>query len=184
MIRIVVLGVVLVLALPACTAEPTQEPPFQVDYDSIHGEIRTYREDIREVFPSDFVPNMLFTWTDDSVTDEFTGETWLYVKGWGEREVLFMVASCNDEVSIAFADRGLVFEDGLIDAIWDGGEIMQYEAQDLDGRLLLASPDWNERLRTHAELRVQVNVFEQSPVSDTFNLLPDARKVFYGIGCE
>ena len=108
-------------------------------------------------------------WMHHAVEDDFTGETRQYVDGWGESYVLFLVASC-DAVAIAFANRGSVFENGRIEAIWDDGEIVQYEAEDLDSRLVLTSSDWMERMRTSTELRVRVNAFENRVASDTFDL--------------
>ncbi len=141
-----------------------------------------------------------WAWMDHQVEDNFTRETRQYVEGWGEREVLFLVASCDNVVSIVLANRGSVFEDGLVEAIWDDGEIVQYEAQDLDSWLVLADSDWMERLRTHTELRVRVHVFQNSIVSDTFDLtsarlsrrlsgsddvvdVDHVREVFRAIGC-
>ena len=184
--RIVVLGVVLALALPTLGSA-------QVDYDRIRG----VREMTRELL-SGGDPG--WAWMDHQVEDNFTRETRQYVEGWGEREVLFLVASCDNVVSIVLANRGSVFEDGLVEAIWDDGEIVQYEAQDLDSWLVLADSDWMERLRTHTELRVRVHVFQNSIVSDTFDLtsarlsrrlsgsddvvdVDHVREVFRAIGC-
>ena len=92
--RIVVLGVVLALALPTLRSA-------QVDYESM----RRVREMIREMAVGG--TSGLPTWRDHQVHDDFTRETRQYVQGWGEREVLFMVATC-DAGSILLANRGLV----------------------------------------------------------------------------
>ena len=116
--------------------------------------------------------------------------------------MLFVVATC-DAVSILSTTRRTVFEGGLVEAIWDDGGIMQYEAQDLDldSILVVADPDWMERMRTHKELRIRVRVFRRSVASDTFDLtsarLPaglngsdspmdvgHVREVFGAVGCE
>ena len=131
--RSVALGVVLALALPALGSA-------QVNYDRLRG--------VRELvlkFTKGAGPG--YTWTDHQVEDDFTRETRQYVEGWGEREVLFLVASC-DAVSILFTNKGSVFESGLVEAIWDDGGIVEYEAQDFDSRLVLTDPDWMERVRT------------------------------------
>ncbi len=152
--RIVALGVVLALALPTLGSA-------QVNYDGL----RRVRELVLRFTKS--APG--YTWIDHQVEDDFTRETRQYVEGWGESEVLFLVVSC-DAVSILFANKGSVFEGGLVEAIWDDGGIVEYEAQDFNSRLVLTDPDWMERVRTHSELRIRVRVFQNAIASDTFDL--------------
>ena len=181
--RSVALGVVLALALPALGNA-------QVDYDGLRG--------VRELLLrwTEGAPG--YTWIDHQEEDDFTRETRQYVEGWGESGVLFLVSSC-DAVSILFANQGAVFEGGLVEAIWDEGGIVEYEAQDLDNRLVLTDQDWLERVRTHSELRIRVSVFQNSIASDTFDLtsarlssrngsdgavdVDHVREVFSAIGC-
>ena len=183
--RIVGIGIALALALPSAAEA-------QVDYDSV----RRTREILVELIGG----RPPFTWIDRQVEDSFTRETRQYVEGWGEQEVLFLVASC-DAVSIVFGNRGPVFENGLVEAIWDDGGIMQYEAQDFDSRLVIADPDWMRRLRTHRELRIRVRVFQNSLASDVFDLtsarlsanlsesdsavdVENVGELFRAVGCE
>ena len=148
----------VLLVLGAVLAVP-RSANAQLDYDGLR--------DVRAMVSGWGAAN--YTWIDHQEEDTFTRETNNYVQGWGETGVLFVVASC-DSVSILFVDRGVVFADGTVEAIWDSGPITTYSARDLDYALVIEGSEWIERLRTSNEVRIRVRAVSNRIASDAFDL--------------